>query len=680
MDELDLKTVSAFEGKVVRKDLVRQIKVGANVPVYVLEYLLGKYCSSTDETIIQEGIRQVKEILSEHYVRPDQTEKIKSDIRERRNFRIIDKVRVRLVETEDRYWAQLVNLNIDHVNIEEHLISRFDKLLGGGLWAVIDMDYSPDTSHKGQLRPFRIREIKPIQLAGVNMADVKSSRDKFTTEDWIDLLIRSIGMQSEQFSHRTKLLLLCRLIPLVEANFNLVELGPRGTGKSFAYRELSPYSILVSGGKTTVANLFVHLGTGRVGLVGIWDTIAFDEVAGVRFKEVEAVQILKDYMESGSFSRGKEQINASGSLAFLGNISLDVKSILKNAHLFSPFPPELQDLALIDRFHIYIPGWEIPKMRPDSFCSNYGFVSDYLAEFLREMRKETYSDAIDGFFTLGNNLSQRDVKAIRKTVSGLVKLIHPNGNYTKEELEEYLTLALEMRRRVKEQLKRMGGVEYWAVNFTYSKNGSPREIPVTVPEMGMVEKVKLPSEPKVGEVMGLAITQSFGTLQCFEVVVNKGTGRLIPLGYMMRVMKESLKAAYEYVSHNQKALGIGLEFKKDYDISVLATQMGVPKEGPSAGITILTGLVSALTNKPVRNDVAMTGEITIMGKVLGVGGIQEKLVAAMEAGIKRVYVPKENEKEVDLLPQEVKQALEIKPVERVEEVLSDAIIGYIAPV
>ena len=676
MDELDLKTVSAFEGRVVRKDLVRQIKVGANVPVYVLEYLLGKYCSSTDEIIIQEGISQVKEILTQHYVRPDQAEKIKSDIKERKNFRIIDKVRVRLVETEDKYWAQLVNLNIDHVNVDEYLISKHEKMLGGGLWAIVDMDYVPEIFIKGQFRPFRIREIKPIQLSNTNIAELKDARSKFTTDEWINLLIRSMGMQSEQFNHRTKLLLLTRLIPLIEANFNLVELGPRGTGKSFAYRELSPYSILISGGKTTIANLFVHLGTGKVGLVGIWDTIAFDEVAGIRFKEIEAVQILKDYMESGSFSRGKEQINAGGSLAFLGNISLDVKSILKSTHLFSPFPPELQDLALIDRFHVYVPGWEIPKMRPDSFSSNYGFVSDYLAEFLKEMRKETYSDAIDEFFVLGNDLNQRDVKAVRKTVSGLVKLIHPNGSFTQEEIEEYLNLALELRRRVKEQLKRMGGVEYWAVNFTYSKVGSHEEIPVEPPEMAMIEKVNLPDSPKIGEVIGLAITQSFGTLQRFEVVVNKGTGRLIPLGYMMRVMKESLQAAYEYVNHNQKSLGISLDFKNDYDISVLATQMGVPKEGPSAGITVLTGLVSALTNKPVKNDIAMTGEITIMGKVLAVGGIQEKLIAAMEAGIKRVFIPKENEKDVSLLPAEVRQALEIKFVERVEDVLADAIIGY----
>ena len=676
MDELDNKVTSVFEGRVVRKDLVRQIKVGANVPVYVLEYLLGKYCSSTDETIIQEGITQVKDILTQHYVRPDQAEKIKSDIRERRDFRIIDKVRVRLVETEDKYWAQLVNLNIDHVNIDEHLISKHEKLLGGGMWAIIDLDYIPEIFHKGQLRPFRIKEIKPIQLSNTNIEELKDARSKFTTDEWTNLLIRSIGMQSEQFDHRTKLLFLSRLIPLIEANFNLVELGPRGTGKSFAFRELSPYSILISGGKTTIANLFVHLGTGRVGLVGIWDTIAFDEVAGIRFKEIEAVQILKDYMESGSFSRGKEQINAGGSLAFLGNISLDIKSVLKSTHLFSPFPPELQDLALIDRFHIYIPGWEIPKMRPDSFSSNYGFVSDYLAEFLKEMRKETYSDAIDEFFILGNDLNQRDVKAVRKTVSGLVKLIHPNGIYAPAELEEYLNLALELRRRVKEQLKRIGGIEYWAVNFAYSKIGAPDGILVEPPEMSMIEKVNLPNEPKIGEVIGLAITQSFGTLQRFEVVINKGTGRLIPLGYMMRVMKESFQAAYEYVNHNQKSLGITIDFKKDYDISVLATQMGIPKEGPSAGITILTGLVSALTNKPVRNDVAMTGEITIMGKVLPVGGIQEKLVAAMEGGIKTVFIPKENEKDVSLLPTEVKQAIDIKFVGRVEEVLANAIIGY----
>jgi ATP-dependent Lon protease len=487
-----------------------------------------------------------------------------------------------------------------------------------------------------------------------------------------------MGLEPSKFDYRLKMLNLCRLIPLAESNYNLVELGPRGTGKSYVYRELSPYAILVSGGETTVAGLFIDMrGRGQMGLVMIWDVVAFDEVAGLRrLSDAQAVQILKDYMESGGFARIREEFKGTASLAFVGNIDYDVQELLSTAHLFVPFPQDMQDAAFFDRFHAYVPGWEIPRMKTDILTDHYGFVVDYFAWALHELRQHSYASVIDKHFELGAALDKRDRDAARKTVSGLVKLIHPDGNFTKDDLEEYLTFALEMRRRVKEQLKKMRSIEYWNTDFSYIDLESSREIPVSVPEQPA--PIQLATQPRVGEVLGLAVVKIYGggALQRFEVIADKGTGRLIALGSMMRVMKESLKAAYEYISHNQKALAIDVDFKKDYDITVLATQMGIPKEGASAGITILTGLVSALTKQPVRNGVAMTGEITILGKVLPVEGIQEKIVTAADAGIKTVFVPAGNEKELQMLPPDVRQKLEIKLVSKVEDVLSEAIVGY----
>ena len=678
LDDLDRKLLSLFPGKVVRKDLIWPLKGQLNVPTYVLEYLLGKYCSSSDPKVIEAGLEEVKRVLSENYVRPDQNELIKSKIREKGRYRIIDKVKVKLQETEDKYWAELTNLQLPYVNIYENMINKYEKLLGGGIWAIVDMSYHPDIFHHKVVRPFVIDELRPIELAVAGLEEIKENRQHFTRDEWIDVLLRSIGFEPAKFDKRLKMLLLCRMIPLVENNYNYVELGPRGTGKSYVYREISPYSILVSGGETTVPSLFVSMaGKGRIGLVGLWDVVAFDEVAGLeKLSNAAAVHILNDYMESGSFSRGREVINANASLVFVGNIDFDIERIMRTSHLFIPFPEQMQDPAFIDRFHMYHPGWEIPKIHPTFFGNHYGFVVDYLAEALKELRTTTYATALDKYFKLGKALTKRDEKAVRKTVSGLIKLMHPNGKFSKEDIEEYLVFALEMRRRVREQLKKMGGVEYWNTSFTYIDAETSKEKEVNVPEKISIGPIVLQTEPTIGEAIGLSITQSFGALQRFEVVATEGEGRLIPLGSMMKVMKESLKAAYEYMSHNHKTIGIDPEFKKDYDITVLATQMGVPKEGPSAGITILTAMVSALVKKPVRNDIAMTGEITLFGKILPVGSVQEKLIAAAEAGIKKVYVPAGNEKDIEMLPNEIKNKLEIKIISKVEEVLNDAIIGY----
>lgn len=679
LDDLDRKVLDLFPGRIVKKDLLGPLRKHLNVPAYVVEYLLGQYCSSTDPDAITAGIEEVRRILTENYVHPDQTEVLKSKVKEEGQFRVIDKVKVKLQETEDRYWAELVNLQLVNVNIRDEFVRRYDRLLGGGLWGIIDLAYDPELYHRGTMRPFIIENFRPIQIETTELEDMKEKRSQFTHDEWVDHIIRSMGLEPTQFDKRLKILNLCRLIPLVESNYNLVELGPRGTGKSYVYRELSPYAILVSGGETTVAGLFVNMsgGRGKMGLVMLWDVVAFDEVAGLkRLSDAQAVQILKDYMESGGFARIREEFKGTASLVFVGNIEYDIKELLNTSHLFTPFPEEMQDPAFFDRFHAYIPGWEIPRMRIEFLTNHFGFVVDYFACVLRALRKTTYTSAVDKYFELGDALDKRDRDAVRKTVSGLIKLINPDGNYTKEEVEEYLTIAMEMRRRVKEQLKRMSIIEFWNTNFTFKDLETQRETIVTVPEQPAI--VQVLTEPKVGEVIGLAVMKGYGggVLQHFEVIADKGKGRLKPLGSMMRVMKESLNAAYEYVSRNKKALGIYVDIKRDYDLTVLATQMGIPKEGASAGITILTGIVSALTKKPVRNDIAMTGEITVLGKILPVDGIHEKLVAAADAGIKIVYIPLENKKDLEALPQHVKNKLDIKFASMVEEVLSGAIVGY----
>ncbi len=462
---LDTLLNQHFGGRVVRKDLTKRLKEGANVPVYVLEYLLGMYCASDDEQTIRDGLDQVKGILADNYVRPDEAEKVKSKIKEKGSYKIIDKVTVKLNEKRDVYEAILSNLSAKGVEVSGQIVKNYEKLLAGGIWSILTMNYSYEEGQKGS--PFSISDLKPIQMPNMDMEELFEGRSKFTKDQWIDVLLRSTGMEPSALAQRAKMHLIARLIPFVENNYNCCELGPRGTGKSHIYKEISPNSILVSGGKTTVANLFYNMSTMRVGLVGLWDVVAFDEVAEISFKDQDGVQIMKDFMASGSFSRGKDSISASASMVFIGNLHQSVDVLVKTSHLLSPFPETMIDSAFFDRFHGYIPGWEIPKMRPEFFTNQYGLIVDYLAEYLRELRKRSFSDAIDDYFKLGNNLNQRDTIAVRRTVSGLLKLLYPHGKFEKEAIAECLDYALETRRRVKEQLKKIGGMEFYDVHFSY---------------------------------------------------------------------------------------------------------------------------------------------------------------------------------------------------------------------
>ena len=553
MEELSEKLNRYFPGKVVRKDLTKKIKEDANVPVYVLEYLLGMYCATDDEKAIEDGVEQVKNILADNFVRPDEAEKVKSKIKERGIYTIIDKVSVKLNEKIDLYVAELSNLGIKDVAIDESFVKKFDKLLVGGIWSIIKIKYDFEENKR---MPFVIESLNPIQLPNMDIEGLFEGRKHFTKDEWMDILIRSMGIEPSQLKQNQKWHFLERIVPLVENNYNMCELGPRGTGKSHIYKEISPNSILVSGGQTTVANLFYNMGAKKIGLVGMWDCVAFDEVAGIHFKDKDGIQIMKDYMASGSFARGKEEKNANASMVFVGNINQSVEVLLKTSHLFEPFPPEMaNDSAFFDRMHYYLPGWEIPKMRPELITDEYGFITDYISEFFREMRKHTFSDSIDKYFRLGNNLNQRDVIAVRKTVSGLVKVLYPDGEFTKEELEEILEYALVGRRRVKEQLKKIGGMEFYDVHFSYIDNETMEEKFVSVPEIGggkLIPEGML----KAGQTyyVGLGNSGRIGTYK-IEVESPVGHGKFEATGVGSdRETREALSTSFNYFKANKKSI------------------------------------------------------------------------------------------------------------------------------
>jgi len=640
MDEninLDTLLNKTFQGKVVRKDLTKMVKEGANVPIYVLEYLLGMYCASDDEQVIQEGMENVKRILSENYVRPDEAEKVKSKIRERGSYKVIDKVTVKLNEKRDVYEALLSNLGVKGVEVSSTTVKKYEKLLVGGIWCIVSMDYQYEENQKGS--PFNITELKPIQLPNMDMDGLFEGRKAFTQEQWIDVLIRSTGMEPSMFEQRVKWHLIARMIPFVENNYNVCELGPRGTGKSHIYKEISPNSILVSGGQTTVANLFYNMGARQVGLVGVWDVVAFDEVAGISFKDKDGVQIMKDFMASGSFSRGRDSINANASMVFIGNINQSVDTLVKTSHLLVPFPEVLIDAAFFDRFHAYIPGWEIPKMRPEFLTNQYGLIVDYLAEYLREMRKWNFSDAIDKYFKLGNNLNQRDTIAVRRTVSGLLKLLYPNGEFDKEAVRQCLQYALEARRRIKEQLKKIGGMEFYDVHFSYIDAETMEEKFVGVPEQG--GGALIPDGPMKPGTLHTVATGSGGMLGLYrvELQVISGNGKLSLSGFgTSQNAKEPIKVAFDYFKANVSRISASAKaIDHDYHLHVVELH----NTGPARTMTLagFVVLCSGILGKPLQSQMVVLGDMSLGGSIIPVENLAETLQVAFNAGAKRILIP-----------------------------------------
>lgn len=653
MEELNEKLNHFFAGKVVRKDLTKKIKEGANVPVYVLEYLLGMYCATNDEQAISDGVNTVKRILADNFVRPDEAEKIKSKIKEQGIYTIIDKVTARLNERQDIYQAEFSNLGIKDAYISEDIVKRYEKLLVGGIWCIVKVSYTFDDVEKHKI-PFTVSSLDPIQLPNMDLSGLFEGRKNFTKEEWMDILIRSMGIEPSQLTDIQKWHFIERAVPLVENNYNLCELGPRGTGKSHIYKEISPNSILVSGGQTTVANLFYNMGQKKIGLVGMWDCVAFDEVAGITFKDKDGIQIMKDYMASGSFARGKEEKNANASMVFVGNINQSVEVLLKTSNLFEPFPKEMaNDSAFFDRMHFYLPGWEIPKMRPELITDEYGFITDYLSEYFREMRKRTFSDSLDKYFKLGNNLNQRDVIAVRKTVSGLVKLLYPNGEYTKEELEEILAYALVGRRRVKEQLKKIGGMEFYDVHFSYIDLETMDEKFISVPESGggkLIPEGML----KAGHTYFIGRGNS-GMIGVFKIEVESpnGHGRFQVSGIGAdRDTREALNTAFNYFKANRKNISATIQID---DIDYLLHIEDLQGVGASKDVSLASfvAMCSSSLKKPMQGSLVILGSMSIGGTIGKVEELANTLQVCFDAGAKKILLPMSSASDISSVPSDL---------------------------
>lgn len=655
MYELDHKLLDLFQGYVVRKDIVRSLKGQSNVPVFVLEYLLANSCSTDDEEKIKEGVANVQRILHDHYVNPDEADLLQAKIKENGHYKIIDKITVRLDPTRDKYWAQISNLNVRDANIDDSIVRSHEKLMTGGIWAIIDMEYDPSQVIGNKIYPFVVSKIRPIQLSNFDDARIRKYRQNFTNEEWLDVLLRSGGYEphSDGMTDRIKMLLLSRFIPLVESNFNMAELGPRSSGKSFVFKELSPYSMLVSGGQGTAASLFVNNSNGAIGAVGKWDAVCFDESTDELFKDKEVVPLMKDYMESGSFSRaGKSgEKSANASIILNGNINQPVESVLQTSHLFSPFSDKIsEDTAFLDRIGFFLPGWEILKFAPHHFTDRFGFSTDFFGEMMHHIRKDSYVNAINEYFTFGSQLKQRDTKPIRKTVSGLIKLMHPDGNFTKEDVRRYLEFAIEMRRRVKEQLKRIGGMEFWDTNFSYIDKETHEEVYVSVPEergSNLIEDAPL--------APGMCYTATSDgdkvTLVKIEVVTVPGNGKLEIRGTSSMEVKEDIKNTYNYIRANERSLMSSTKTLSNLDVTVQVTAMLGSTVHRGIGAAVFTAIISSVFGRTLKAALGVLGNISIGGAVERATNFSDRVSLLSENGAKNVIVPMENLSELASLPQ-----------------------------
>jgi ATP-dependent Lon protease len=639
-DALDDKVNQVFSGKVVRKDLVRKVKVGANVPVFVLEFLLGKYCASSDELSIQMGMQVVNDTLANNYIRPDEAVKAQSKVKENGRYSFIDKVKVRLVDSD--YWAEAVNFGVRFLHVPTQYVRDYERLLMGGVWSQIDVRFEYDEEAKGKY-PFWIEKLTPIQIATFDLDEYRRVRKEFTTDEWIDLIVRSMGYEPGEMSRRLKLHFLIRLIPLAERNYNLVELGPRGTGKSYVVQEVSPYASLLTG-SSTVANLFGRMDGRQKGMVQIWDVVAFDEIADLQKMPKEVITTMKTYCESGTFQRGQEAASGDASIALFGNTNQPVDVMVQTSHLFSPMPDVIRDdMAFIDRLHFYLPGWEIPKMHNELFTDHYGFVVDYLAEALREMRKHNFTEISDHYFSLGAHLNARDRKAVRKTVSGLMKIVYPHGDVTQDELAEILEIALEGRRRVKEQLKKMGSFEYHQTSFSYTLQETGEERFVGVPEQGGRDLISAdPLAP--GTVYAAGVT-SDGTVGLFrvEISISSGTGKLKMAGGVSGVMKESVQRAFSYLQAKKTEFGVGRELDTS-DAHVEVIDLLANRVEAEIGVAFFVAAYSALRKAPVSPALLVLGDMSVQGNIKAVRSLTEPLQVAMDNGAKRALIPIENKR------------------------------------
>lgn len=691
MDEFDRKVIAAFPGKSVRKDLTSLMKKGANVPTYVLEYLLGMYCATDDEDAIKTGLEKIKKILSENYVRPDQSDYVKSKIKENGQYTVIDKVTVRLDESEDKYVASFTNLDLQDFEVNSDLVTHNEKLLIGGIWCIIKIEYvglekeddeeeeyeedifDGNKKKRGRKRkkkkskyesPFAIAALKPIQMANLDLDEIFEARKQFTKDQWITLLLRSAGYEPEELSEKQKLHYLLRFVPFIQKNYNLVELGPRGTGKSHAYSELSPYSILMSSGHTTVSNMFYNMASHRVGLVGNWDCVAFDEVGGITNTSGDMVQIMKNYMANGSFARGSDSINSDASIAFEGNTFRSVEDMLRTTNLFEPFPEAFNnDSAFFDRIHAYLPGWETPKLRASLFTNRYGLISDCFSEFCHAMRKYDFTNLFGEYFALNNNFNTRDDTAVRRTFSGLAKLIYPDERIEKEEARELLEYAIECRRRVKEQLRKMNPAEFSDVMLGYIDLDTGEEFSVDLPEIASGSLIP-ESFGKPGYVyaIGSSIDGHIGVYR-FENKLIEGSGKfnfrnVEGLAGAPKSVRDSLTAAFHYFVENSEKLIDGSPSSFDY--SLYYNDLQNRNVSDEVSVAEVVGLYSALANRPVLPSMVICGRVVMSGETMPViTMLDEIFVAAANAGAKKILLPESSRDNYMLLSDKLKSEITV---------------------
>lgn len=667
-DALDEKIVREFPGKIVRKDLTALMKRGAGVPTFVLEYLLGMYCATDDQAAIEAGVSRIRKILTENYVRPEESEKIKSKIRELGQYTVIDRVSARLDEYADIYVGSFTNLGIGDFVMPEDYVRRYSKILMGGIWCIMRIQYlrpeddvdplddifgdgakkKPKRPKSGKKRgaqdsPFKIVSLAPIQMPNLDLEELVSHRQAFTVDEWIRMLLRSAGYEPDALTRREQMHFLERMVPLIERNYNMCELGPRGTGKSHIYTEVSPYSYLLSGGQTTTAKLFASNAArhGGIGLVGHWDVVAFDEVAGMHFKDANAVQIMKGYMANGTFGRGTDSYNAEASMVFEGNINDSVQNVLKTTHLFDPFPPEFNnDSAFFDRIHCYLPGWEVPKMRGELLTCRYGLITDCLSEFFKEMRKRDYTHYIDDYFRLNNDFNRRDEIGVRKTFSGLAKLVFPDGQMGKEDVRMLLEYAIEGRRRVKEQLKIMAGIEFIDVNLGYIDLDAPGTVNV-IPVPEQAEDTLVPDAPLMpGHVFGIgrSLDGEYAVYKLENKAVS-GEGKFQVEGVgSRRAVKDTLNAAFQQFRDNAALIsrGMGID-SHDY----LLFFNDLQRKGLSLEVSLaeFVGLCSAAAGRPVLGGLVVPGILRLSGTLEPVADLEDVLRVAKNSGATRILLP-----------------------------------------
>jgi ATP-dependent Lon protease len=667
-DALDIKLMEAFPGRVVRKDLVQKLKVGFSIPVYVLEYLLGKYCSTTDEDEIARGLELVKEAIAERVVRADQGDLIKSRLKRSGAMKLIDIVTVTFDEKDQggKYWARLGTAGLDRVHIDERLVDKYERTLTGGIWANVELTYDETLVHGGVTRPFVLQRMQPIQVASAKLEEWSDARGRFTREEWVDVLLRSMGYEPTHpdFTWRRKLLFLLRLVPMVEKNFNLIELGPRETGKSFVFREISPYVILLSGGQGSVADLFGWKNRkDKPGLVIRYDVVAFDEVAGSHFRAESDRQMYKGYMEQASFSRGDDKgtISAEAGVVFNGNIDGDVQSIARTTHLFTALPEQIRnDTAFHDRWHAYLPGWEMPKLKPEHFTTHLGFVADYLAEiFHNELRSLNYTDAYDTFFAFGSHVGQRDRRSAVRTVSALVKLIHPDGRCTHDEMAEYIAFALEMRRRVKEQLKRINPIEFSRVNLSYLDKETGEEFLAECSELGATRLIPEGPLPP-GDIFSIGYDPTGGRMALFRIQVAAlaGSGRFQLVGISSKPIRESARMAFDYLRANSKRVGLNQDLSSyDFNVQVMSPMQG--KETEDLGVAFYIAILSAVVSRSIAGGLVVLGQMSIHGVLSRVEQLADRLRVAMDSGARQVLLPTINAGDFGTIPGELLDKLRV---------------------